>query len=336
MTRPQARCARIALVVCPGTLPSQGRDRFDITHYNERFSGKGRLTGREMLAMLPEIAELAHVAPDDAEPSPVATHADLAGFARRVQSIADDFTADGIVVVHGTNTLEETAFFLNLVVKTTKPVVIVGSQRPFTAVSTDAHLNLANAVRVAASPDAWGKGVLVVANSEINAARDVTKTSTFQVQTFRSRDLGVLGYADADRIVFYRSPTRRHTVSSEFALDDADRLPRVEIIYGHTGADPNLARAAVDLGARGLVIAGIGAGAMGVYRDTLLQLMGDGVRVVRSARVGEGRVLATGNAHEEGAIAADNLNPQKAAILLAFAMARGLDVSTIQRVFDTY
>jgi len=336
MTRPRSACARISLVVCPGTLPSQGMHRFDITHYNERFSGKGRLTGREMLAILPEIGELAHVVADDAEPSPVATHVDLARFARRVQGVADDESVDGVVIVQGTNTLEETAFFLNLSLKTQKPVVIVGAQRPFTAVSTDAHLNLANAVRVAACPEAWGKGVLVATNSEINAARDVTKTFTFQVQTFRSRDLGVLGYADADRIVFYRSPMRRHTLASEFTLDDADRLPRVEIMYGHTGADPRLARAAVDLGARGLVIAGIGAGAMGLYREILLRLAAEGVRVVRSARVGEGRVLATGNAHEDGTIAADNLNPQKAAILLAFAMARGLDVAATQTVFDTY
>lgn len=336
MTRPQPTRARIALVVCPGTLPSQGMHRFDITHYNERFSGKGRLTGREMLVMLPEIGELADIAVDDGEPSPVATHADLARFARRVQGVLNNAATDGVVIVQGTNTLEETAFFLNLALKTSKPVVIVGAQRPFTAVSTDAHLNLANAVRVAACPEAWGKGVLVATNSEINAARDVTKTFTFQVQTFRSRDLGVLGYADADRIVFYRTPTRRHTLASDFTLDDADRLPRVEILYGHTGADPRLARAAADLGARGLVIAGIGAGAMGVYRDVLLELAAQGVRVVRSARVGEGRVLSTGNAHEDGTIAADNLNPQKAAILLAFAMARGLDVGGVQTVFDTY
>ena len=157
--------------------------RFDIAHYNERFSGEGRLDGRAILAMLPEISDVAHVVADGVEPSPVATHGDLARFARRVQGVADDESVDGVVIVQGTNTLEETAFFLNLALKTQKPVVIVGAQRPFTAVSTDAHLNLANAVRVAACPEAWGKGVLVATNSEINAARDVTKTFTFQVQT---------------------------------------------------------------------------------------------------------------------------------------------------------
>lgn len=328
--------ARVSLVVCPGTLPSQGKHRLDITHYNIRSSGKERLTARQMLEHFPEIADIADVTPDEGPPLPVATHGDLARFARHIQAVVDRPEVDGAVVVQGTNTLEETAFFLNLVIKTVKPVIIVGSQRPFTSVSTDAHLNLFNAIRVAASPEARGKGVLAVTNSEINAARDVTKTFTFQVQTFRSRDLGVLGYADADRIVFYRTPTRIHTTASEFTLEDADGLPKVEILYCHTGADPRLARAAVDLGAQGLVIAGIGAGAMGVYLQELVDLAREGVRVVRSARVGEGRVLATGNAHEDGTIAADNLNPQKAAILLAFAMARGKDNAGIQSVFDAY
>lgn len=328
--------ARVSLVVCPGTLPSQGAHRFDITHYNVRFSGKGRLSAREMLAHLPELADFADVEPDDNQPFPVATHGDLARLAGHMQAVVDRIDIDGAVIVQGTNTLEETAFFLNLVLKTEKPVVVVGAQRPFTSVSTDAHLNLANAIRVAACRDARGKGVLVVTNSEINAGRDVTKTFTFQVQTFRSRDLGVLGYADADRVVFYRTPTRIHTLHSEFTLADAGALPKVEIVYGHTGADPRLARAAVDLGAKGLVIAGIGAGAMGVYLDALVELAAQGVKVVRSARVGEGRVLATGNAHMEGTIAADNLNPQKAAILLAFAMARGKDNAAIQAIFDTY
>jgi L-asparaginase len=328
--------ARVSLVVCPGTLPSQGINRFDITHYNIRHSGKGRLTAREMMAQLPEIEGFADVEPDENEPFPVATHADLARFARHMQGVLDRPEIDGAVVVQGTNTLEETAFFLNLVLKTSKPLIVVGAQRPFTAVSTDAHLNLVNAVRVAACPHAHGLGVLVVTNSEINAGRDVTKTFTFQVQTFRSRDLGVLGYADADRIVFYRTPTRIHTMTSQFTLADADKLPKVEILYGHTGADPRLARAAIDLGAKGLVIAGIGAGAMGVYLDTCVALAADGIKIVRSARVGEGRVLAVGNAHEEGTIGADNLNPQKAAILLAFAMAHDMDNADIQSIFDTY
>jgi L-asparaginase len=179
-------------------------------------------------------------------------------------------------------------------------------------------------------------GVLVVTNSEIIAARDVTKTSTYQVQTFRGRDLGVLGYADPDRVIFYHAVRRRHTIHSEFDIQTIDRLPKVEILYPHTGMNPGLARAAVDLGASGLVVAGVGAGALGVLTEDVKTLVANGVVVVRSARVGEGRVLASGNNHETGTIAADNLNPQKAALLLALALTRTRDTAELQRIFDEY
>jgi len=320
----------------PGTLPSQGRDRMDLTHYNIRHSGKPRLTVREMLAAWPEIAGIAEVLCDDGPIMEVGTHEDLRKLAVRFSELARRADIEGLVWIQGTNTLEETAYFLNLTVRTEKPVIVVGAQRPFTSISTDAHLNLVNAIRVAASHEARGMGVLVVTNSEINAARDVTKTSTFQLQTFQSRDLGVMGYADADRIVFYRAPVRRHTIRSEFDIADVEQMPKVEVLYGHTGADARLARAAADFGAKGIVFAGIGAGALGVYTDELKKLVAEGVVVVRSARVGEGRVLAIGNAHEEGMIAADNLNPQKAAVLLALALTRTSDVAQIQRIFDEY
>ncbi len=327
---------RIMVMAGPGTLPSQGRDRMDLTHYNVKFSGKPRLTPVEMLDAWPEISQYAETCTDDGPVMEVATHDDLHRLSLRIQEILQRSDINGLVWIQGTNTLEETAFFLNLTVRSDKPVVVVGAQRPFTAISTDAHLNLVNAVRVAACTDTRGKGVVTVTNSEINAARDVTKTSTFQVQTFRSRDLGVMGYADADRIVYYRAPVRRHTTLSEFDLDKVTEMPRVEILYGHTGADPRLARSAVELGAQGLVFAGIGAGALGVYTDELRKLASEGILIARSARVGEGRVLNIGNTYEEGMAAADNLNPQKAALLLALGMTRTRDINEIQRVFDEY
>jgi L-asparaginase len=327
---------RVLLSLGPGTLPSQGRDRLDLTSYNFRLSGKPTMTGREMVAALPEINTVAEIVFDDEGPRPQGTHEDLRKLARFLDTAARRDDIDGIVWVQGTNTLEETAFFLNLTVRSRKPLVVVGAQRPFTALSTDAHLNLVNAVRVAACDEATGMGVLVVTNSEIIAARDVTKTSTYQVQTFRGRDLGVLGYADPDRVVFYHTARRRHTAHSEFDIQTIDQLPMVEIIYPHTGASPGLARAAVDLGAAGLVIAGVGAGALGVLTDTVKALVADGVAVVRSARVGEGRVIASGNNHEDGTIAADNLNPQKSAVLLALALACTRDTAELQRIFDEY
>ncbi len=219
---------------------------------------------------------------------------------------------------------------------TEKPIVVTGAQRPFTALSSDGPMNLVDALRVAGAPVASGKGVLVVTNDEINSAREVTKTHTYRLQTFRSRDLGVLGHADADRIVFYRAPTRRHTTRSELTLEGVERLPRVDVLYVHTGARPDLARAAVDLGARGLVVAGTGAGSLGALRAELAAIAREGVVVVRSTRVGEGRVIRDDNWQEPGMVAADNLNPQKAALLLALALTRTRDPDAIQRLFDEY
>ncbi len=327
---------RILLAIGPGTLPSQGMDRMDFTGYNVRLSGKPPLTGREMVAALPEIESIAEIVFDDGGSRPQATHEDIRKLARFLDAEARRDDIDGIVWVQGTNTLEETAFFLNLTVRSEKPLVVVGAQRPFTAMSTDAHLNLVNAIRVAACPDAAGIGVVTVTNSEIIAARDVTKTATYQVQTFRGRDLGVLGYADPDRVVIYHAPRRRHTTRSEFDIQVIDALPMVEVLYPHTGANPGLARAAVDLGAKGLVVAGIGAGALGVLTEAVKTLVANGVVIVRSARVGEGRVLVGGNNHEAGTVAADNLNPQKAAMLLALGLTRTDDPVELQRIFDEY
>jgi L-asparaginase len=214
---------------------------------------------------------------------------------------------------------------------------VTGAQRPFTALSSDAQINLLDAFRVAAAPEAVGKGVVVVTNGEINAARDVTKTNTYHVHTFRSRDVGLLGYADADRVVFYRAPTRRHTTGTEFDVETIRSLPRVDILYGYSGAQPGLAEAAVKLGAKGLVVAGIGAGAPGNFTPELAKIAAGGTAVVvRSSRVGEGRVLRNDNWEEPGMVAADNLSPQKAAVLLSLALTRTSKPDEIQRFFEEY
>ena len=166
----------------------------------------------------------------------------------------------GIVIGHGTASLEETAYFLNLTLKISLPVVVVGSQRPASALSTDAGLNLVNAVRTAASPAARGMGVLVLLNDEIHAARDVTKTSTTRLQTFRSADFGALGHADGDAIAFYRRPIRKVAPDTEFDARNLDALPRVDIAYSYTGSDGTAVRAFVAAGARGLVVAGFAPG----------------------------------------------------------------------------
>ena len=326
---------RIHLMIGPGTLPSRGKDRMDFTNY--RRSGRPRMTGEELLEAIPEIAGIAQVEVDRGNPWEVATVDDMHKLAQRVNELARQSEVDGIVFVQGTNVLEETAYFLHLTVRTDKPIVVTGAQRPFTALSSDAPINLLNACRAAAEPSSRGKGVVVVVNGEINSAREVTKTNTYHVQTFQSRDLGLMGYADADRILYYRSPTRRHTSGSEFTLDGIERLPKVEILYVYAGTLRGMAEAACDLGAKGLVLAGVGAGAPGHLADECARIAASGrAVVVRSARVGDGRVVRDSGYHEPGFVAADNLSPQKAALLLTLALTRTSDPDAIQRMFDEY
>jgi L-asparaginase len=326
----------IPLLMVPATLPSRAPTREDGLRYAKEYSGLARMNGGELLAALPELADIAHIPVDPGNEHAVATPANLVAFARHVQSVLDRPEVTGAVIVHGTNVLEETGFFLNLTLDSSKPVVITGAQRPFTALGTDGPANLYDAFRVAGSAAAAGMGVLIVANNEIHSARDVTKTNTYRTHTFRSREYGPLGVADGDRIAFYRAPLRRHTAQSEFRLAADSVLPRVDVIYTHAGANGDLAKAAVGLGAQGLVIAGVGAGSTGDMRDTLAGLCRTGTAVVRSARVGEGRVVARDNWQEPGMVAADNLNPQKAALLLALALTRTDDAAAIQAMFEIY
>jgi L-asparaginase len=247
----------------------------------------------------------------------------------------------GVVITHGTNTLEETAYFLNLTVRHDRPVVLVGAQRPATAISADGPLNLLNAVRTAVAPEARGKGVMVVMNDEINAARDVTKTSTYRVETFNSPTLGYLGYVDTDRVSFYRASTKRHTGASEFDLTGVTELPRVDIVYSYVEPNPVMIRALIEDGVDGIVLAGTGAGLVSAVERTALEgvtALPSDTRpvIVRSNRTGSGRVVPLGAYDERGMIPADTLNPQKARILLMLALTRTRDLDEIRRMFTEY
>src|SRR5262249_23102690 len=191
---------RIQLMIGPGTLPSVGKDRMDLLRY--RLSGIPRLTGEQMLEPLPEIAKIARVEVDKGNPYGQASYEDLRKLALRAEEVLRSPDVDGLVYVQGTNTIEETAYFLSLTVHSDKPLVITGAQRPYNGLSSDAQMNLLDAVRLACAPQSRGKGVLVAFNGEINAGRDVTKTNTYHLQTFRTRDLGLLGYLDPDKIEF--------------------------------------------------------------------------------------------------------------------------------------
>jgi L-asparaginase len=259
--------------------------------------------------------------------------------ARRVNALAATATVDGIVITHGTDTIEETAYFLNLVVKTQKPVVLTAAMRPSTALSADGPLNFYNAVAVAANRDARGRGVLVVVNDWIHGAASLTKTNTTAVQTFLSPLSGLIGTIAYGEAEFFRGPAGRHTTESEFSLEGVDALPRVDIIVAHENMDGALIEAAAAAGARGLVIAGVGNGNMtAAALHTLAAQAKKGVAVVRASRVATGNVGRNVEVDDDklGFVASLDLNPQKARVLLRLALLKTRSNADLQRLFQEY
>jgi L-asparaginase len=329
--------AKVAVIGTGGTICSIGKGPFDILDYS---ANDTILHADALIDKFPEVRELADLiaVPFETVPSPrifFPTWQKLLHLCDRL--VAEQKDLAGIVILHGTASLEETAYFLHLTLKVDVPVVLVGSQRPASALSTDAGMNLANAIRTAASPEARGLGVLALLNDEIQCAREVTKTSTYRLQTFRTPDFGVLGHADGDAIVFYRHPLRRHAPDAEFEVRTLDALPRVDIAYAYAGADGTAVRAFVDAGARGIVSAGFAPGfpAPG-DEEALAHAVKHGVVVVASTRAGSGRTVKTAKLRNPGFLAADNLNPQKARILLALALTVTSEPAEIERIFRTY
>ena len=259
--------------------------------------------------------------------------------AKRINELAKSNDVDGFVVTHGTDTLEESAFFLNLTVKTDKPVVMVGSMRPSTAVSADGPLNLYNAVGVAIDPNAKGRGVLIVMNDSIHAAHSLTKTSTTSVETFMSPFRGLAGISSYGKNDFYTSPVWKHTTQTEFDIMSVKALPRVDIIYAYADMPGDLIEAAVARGAKGIVIAGVGNGNMNkVAVDAAAAAVKKGVIVVRSSRVPIGLVGRNVELDDDklGFVASDELNPQKSRILLTLALLKNTPADKLQTMFRTY
>jgi len=249
---------RVALIGTGGTISSIGRGSLDLWEYMDT---SRKAEPDELLERFPEVGEAAEIVPVRfrAVGSTAIGPGDwLALDAAVHDAVARETPLDGVVITHGTATLEETAYFLNLTLKVDATVVLVGSQRPATGLSSDAGLNLLNAVRVAGAPEARGLGVLVLLNDEIQTARDVTKTSTLRLETFRSPDLGMLGYADPDgRVAIYRRPSRRRAPDTEFDARGRTQLPRVDIAASYAGADGTAIRAFVAAGARAIVSASL-------------------------------------------------------------------------------
>jgi L-asparaginase/glutamin-(asparagin-)ase len=225
------------------------------------------------------------------------------------------------------------------VVKSRKPVVLVGAMRPSTALSADGPINLYNAVLLAASPDAVGKGVLVSLNDQIQAARDVTKVNTSTLDAFRTPELGLLGYIQGSRAFFYRQPLRKHTVDTEFDISALQSLPNVEIVYGHANVGPVAVDAFMAAGAKGIIHAGVGDGSLAAkVVPALKAARAKGALIVRASRVGQGILARNGEANDDELdfVVADTLNPQKARILLMLALTKTSNSKEIQRMFYTY
>lgn len=321
-----------------GTIAGSGSSSTDLTNYKA-----GGISGNDLVKSVPELTRFAKTEVEQIANvgSYDLTIANWISLARKINDALANPGISGVVVTHGTNTIEETAYFLNLTVKSDKPVVLVGAMRPATAISADGPLNLINAVRVAIAPDARGKGAMVVLNDEISSARDVTKEHTSRVEAFRPTDFGYLGYIDEDKVAFYRAPVHRHTAKSEFDVSKLDTLPAVDILYSYIQPTLGLVDALVKAGSQGIVFAGTGAGDISTAeRNALAPTMKMKPEVrpvfVRSSRVGNGRVTATKDYEPFGMIAADTLNPQKARILLMLALTKTRDPKELQRIFSEY
>ncbi len=294
----------------------------------------GSIPPDTLLADIPEAAQVADLSSDEiAETGSGGINTEiLLRLAKHINAWLAQPDSAGAVVTHGTATLEETAYFLNLVIHSDKPVVVVGAMRPFTSISRDGPFNLYNAIRVAADPNARKNGVMIVMNEQIQAARDVTKTNTERVNTFETRDLGPIGFSDEDRIVFYRRVLYRHTYKSEFNVDNLTTLPKVDICYGYQEGDRACVDGVVRARAKGVVLDDGSPGNRAALKDARKK----GVVFVQSDRKGSGRVLNSTNSEKAGVVTADNLNAQKARMLLRLALTKTKDPKEIQRMFEEY
>ena len=336
--QPQGALPRVHFVATGGTISNKDG---------------GRLTSEELSKSMPGVERFARLTHEQFAnvASSELTLAQWVGLAKRINEIfSSDKELAGIVVTSGTDTLEETAFFLHLTVRDPRPVVVVGSMRNPSTVGYEGAANLLEGVRVAADPASRNKGALVVLNDEINSARNVTKTDALRLQTFRSREYGQLGVVDRDRVVYFNQITQKHNEQVEFDITKVNELPRVDVIMVYQGASGDLIKAAVDNGAKGIVIAVAGAGATsGTQNEGLSYAASKGVFIVTSTRTGSGRIAPPQRGNDSGSqptaeqmrrrqwtIAGEDHTPVKARVLLMVALTRTTDRNELQRIFSEY
>jgi L-asparaginase len=326
----------IKILATGGTIAGSAKSNTATTGYTS-----GAISVDNLIKAVPEIQNLATISGEQLtnESSTDLNDELLLQFGKHVNELLASNDVDGIVITHGTSTLEETAYFLNLVVKSDKPVVLVGSMRPATAISADGPFNLYNAVLLASSKEAKGRGVLISLNDRIGSAREVTKTNTAMLDTFKSVEHGYLGVIVGGKPYFYNESTRKRTTNSEFDIAKVAKLPRVDILYGYQNSDKYgyLYEAAVNAGVKGIVIAAPGNGSLSkATQKSATDTQKKGVAIVRSSRVGSGVVNRLASDDANKFIAADSLNPQKARILLMLALTQTNDLQKIQKYFDEY
>lgn len=353
----RVRLSLLALLIALVALPAwaQPLPRVHLVATGGTISNRdgGRLTAEELARSMPGLERAATLTYEQFAnvASSQLTLTQWLQLARRVNELlATDKDLAGVVVTSGTDTLEETAFFLHLTVRDPRPVVVVGSMRNPSTLGYEGAANLLEGVRVAAAPAARDKGVMVVLNDEINSARDVTKTDALRLQTFRSPTHGVLGIVDRDRVVFYRQIVQRHTAKSEFDVSKITALPRVDVVMVYQGATADVIKAIVDLGAKGIVMATAGAGATSGDQNEGLEYAAEkGVFVVTATRTGSGRIAPGGGGGAPGAtptpaqqrrrafsISSEDHTPVKSRILLMLALSKTQNRDEIQRIFSEY
>jgi L-asparaginase len=317
----EAQTPRVRLVATGGTISN--RDG-------------GRLTAEDLVNLVPGLARYA--TPEYEQFTNMAsselTLEQWLNLAKRINELyRTDPQLAGVVVTSGTDTLEELAYFLNLTIRDPRPVAVVGSMRNPSTLGYEGGANLLEGFRVAADPSSRGRGVMVVMNDEINAAREVTKTDALRLQTFQTRGYGVLGVVDRDRVVYYRRVERRHTADSEFDVSSLTELPRVDVLLTYQGASGDLIKSAIAAGAKGVVMATAGAGATsGTQGEGMQYAASKGIPVVVTTRAGGGRIAGGGR----GSIAGQDLAPLKARILLMLALTKTSDVNELRRIFAEY
>lgn len=332
----QQKLSNVVILATGGTIAGAGASAANSATYQAAKVGI-----EQLIAGIPELSQVANVRGEQVMQiaSESITNENLLQLGRRVAELADSKDVDGIVITHGTDTLEETAYFLNLVEKTDKPIVVVGSMRPGTAMSADGMLNLYNAVSVAGNKSSRGKGVLVTMNDEIQSGRDVSKMINIKTEAFKS-PWGPLGMVVEGKSYWFRLPAKRHTMDSEFDIKNIKSLPDVEIAYGYGNVSDTAYKALAQSGAKAIIHAGTGNGSVSSRVVPALQeLRKNGVQIIRSSHVNAGGFVLRNAEQPDDKydwVVAHDLNPQKARILAMVALTKTQDSKELQRMFWEY